>query len=126
MLWLLNLYSQERARKYRYRELEPSKGYTPLDWWADPNNKYSKHVKKMQPIMAKHITSGLTDFIKRLLPPMNFNHTLFPVICDRLDDFLQYALAFHDIAYNIQTDMKHDVDAVIERETFQAPIPIGK
>eukprot|EP01084_Bolivina_argentea_P047804 88122_1 len=123
-LWLLNLYSQERARKYRNGELLPSVGYTPGQWWKDPNNKFSKYVKKIHPTMATHIEAGVTDFIKRLLPPMNFNYNLFPVICDRLDDFFQYALAFHDIAFNIKNEMKFSANKKNGTGKFQAPIQI--
>eukprot|EP01084_Bolivina_argentea_P047806 88125_1 len=123
-LWLLNLYSQERARKYRNGELLPSVGYTPGQWWKDPNNKFSKHVTEINSTMATHIEAGVTDFIKRLLPPMNFNYNLFPVICDRLDDFVQYALAFHYIAFNIKNDMKFSTNKTNGTTKFQAPIQI--
>eukprot|EP01083_Nonionella_stella_P068796 182936_1 len=59
--------------------------------------------------MAQNMRAGLTDLTKRTLPPMNYNHALFPIICDRVNDFARYALAFQQVAYRIQRQMKKNV-----------------
>eukprot|EP01083_Nonionella_stella_P306322 1072404_1 len=52
--------------------------------------------------------AGLTDLTKRAVRPLHPNHALFPIICDRVNDFARYALAFQQVAYRIQRQMKRN------------------
>eukprot|EP01083_Nonionella_stella_P163529 538504_1 len=107
MYWLLMLFSKERSGNYRNEIITKEWKYNVVNWWED--NSYCQWIVSNFPNMAENMRAGLTDLVKRTLPPINYNHALFPIICDRLNDFARYALAFQQVAYRIQRQMKKNV-----------------
>eukprot|EP01084_Bolivina_argentea_P002535 4689_1 len=104
MNWLLQLYSKERTEKYLNNQLMISSGYSSNNWFAE--NEYAKWIMRTHPIIGENIRSGLAELVKRALVPMNYQHILFPLICDRLNDFVEYALAFHRVALHLKRKME--------------------
>ena len=120
LYWLFMLYLKERSTKYRDQIIDTKDGYDSNQWWSE--NKYSQWIQKKHPVIAEHIKGGLAELIKRLLLPINYHHTLFPVVCDRLNDFVEYALAFHNVAHRIKLAMNNKVN---EGKFEAAPVQIG-
>eukprot|EP01084_Bolivina_argentea_P047802 88119_1 len=98
--WLLLLYSKERTSKYSLGYLNLKHGYTCNDWWLD--NQYCQWMEKTHPIIATYIKVGIGELSKRTLISINYDYTLFPIICDRLNDFAKYAILFHNVAHCIK------------------------
>ena len=100
--WLANLYSKDRAKMFREGKSKARDSFHPGEWWR--NNKYGEFVKQW-PRTFDLIEAAIKDFNNRILPPMNFNCTVFPIICDKLNDFAEYAVMFEEIAYTIKRNM---------------------
>merc|ERR1719242_2807103 len=95
LYWIFMLFLKERNAKYR-DGLCRNEGYDSNQWFAE--NAYCQWIKKKNKCMAEHIEIGLAELIKRLLLPINYHFGLFPVICDKMSDFVKYAIAFHKVA----------------------------
>eukprot|EP00484_Ammonia_sp_Unknown_P007502 CAMPEP_0197071362 /NCGR_PEP_ID=MMETSP1384-20130603/206042_1 /TAXON_ID=29189 /ORGANISM="Ammonia sp." /LENGTH=73 /DNA_ID=CAMNT_0042509985 /DNA_START=28 /DNA_END=245 /DNA_ORIENTATION=+ len=52
--------------------------------------------------MAKNIEAGVAELVKRALPTFNYHSKMVPSICDKLEHFVNYTLAFHALVYQIK------------------------
>eukprot|EP01083_Nonionella_stella_P235154 827167_1 len=114
MYWLLNRFSQERLAKYKtylsQQRLQlgriGSHRYTMKEWWSE--NDFTQSIEHNNPSSAFHIQAGLSEMVKRAMPPMindqHYDPVNYPLINDCLDDFAAYACVFNQVACYVAAD----------------------
>eukprot|EP01083_Nonionella_stella_P087287 242744_1 len=78
-------------------------------WWKE--HKYMQWIRSTKSRgIAESVRSALNELTKRTLPPISCNYALAPIICDDVNDYALYALAFHDLMLiDITESMKRDL-----------------
>ena len=105
--WLLDSYSRDRVDghkklflsancnhdEYRYDSDKYCSSYNATRWWLDDNT-FCKFIQYKNPKMALPIMTALHSLSKRVLPPIEFNPQLLPLINDDLNEFVKHTVSY--------------------------------
>ena len=112
--WLLDSFSRDRVNGHRKLFLKANVDsaeypfdsdkycscYNATRWWLD-NNAFCKFIQYRNPKMALPIMTALHSLSKRILPPIEFNPALLPLINDDLNEFVKYTLSYWQFVHTL-------------------------
>eukprot|EP01083_Nonionella_stella_P030689 84098_1 len=109
LLWLTDTFGRYRIKKHRqntqnnvpFPEDDVAVNYDIAKWFEN-DNPFTKYLANIYPEMSVIIKAAMASLSRRSLPIFNFQHKIFPTICDSLSMFARYTLIFHRFCHQLQ------------------------